>query len=767
MGKFNEIQEESTQSWGGNSFTTKVTDTTVEFDSAKDSFTFNDPVEVPSINIGGTQSVPFSAEDKTKLDNLQTPMQIKGRVDSVGDLPTEDVTVGDVYLVGASGSANFEEYICTELSGSPEAPVWENLGHVKVQADWNQSDSNADDYIKNRICYDTTVVYADVENPNAEEHEPTSSIYFEAPIPTVGDTVNVQYKYWTGGMNPHWEEVNQNVTVGPYMNPGEAVVQTSGVGAITIFYKESWADKSHPEATGLVSTVTIFDEIVVVNADAELKTIDDKFIPDTVARVADLTQADWNQTTATSVDYIKNKPAIVRGDDDTGAGTCVIIDGNTASDGSANTLVAGSGNAAQYGASNNLISGSSNNTNSGTTGTIVTGNNNYANATSNSIVYGQNNSTIWGCLACTVAGMHNVGSGQSNFVNGKGNQTFSSALSSIVNGMGESVTLTRTAANTYTASGNYTKYIGARIYFGVLNGNVAWTVITNATYASSTTTFTTDADYAPESGSTFNVYFGNQVYGSNSIVSGEKNVAISCGKNNLVSGQNNSLLDYTSGNDTTLVLNSAVVAASNAILQGSQNSAIIASDGVTIQTATNTAVIGCTNITATESNTVYMTNANASGIFTLGTLQLKDDNGLLGISSDGGTTFKPVSRAYNTYKDSSDIATNKVVDFKSHKYFVSDEVGSSARIRVVASDCNDDVLYEDSFNIFVSSSRSVFTDLIDLVDTGRTGGLNKFTNVSSGNLSAGTYHVTIKYERISGTYKLGRLYVLFEQVYSL
>lgn len=295
MGKLNEIQEQVTQSFGNNSFTTKITDTTVEFDSAKDKFTFKDPVEVPSINVGGTESVPFSAEDKTKLDNLQTPMQIKGRVDSVGDLPTEDVSVGDTYLVGLSGSETFDEYVCTGFAGSPEAPVWESVGSTQVQADWDQNDNTKADYIKNRICYDTTVVYADVENPNAEEHEPTSSIYFEAPIPTVGDAVNVQYKYWTGGMNPHWEEVNQNVTVGPYMNPGEAVVLTSGDGAVTIFYKESWADESHPEATGKTSTQTVFDKVEVTNR--TIKKIDDKY----------LTQSDWNQNDNTKADYIKNR----------------------------------------------------------------------------------------------------------------------------------------------------------------------------------------------------------------------------------------------------------------------------------------------------------------------------------------------------------------------------------------------------------------------------------------------------------------------------
>ena len=150
MGKLNEIQEQSTQSWGDNSFTTKITNTTVEFDSAKDSFTFNDPVNVPELKINGTEIVAFDAEDRAKLDSLQTPMQIKGRVDSTELLPTDGVVVGSVYLVGLTGDENFEEYVCTEISGSPATPVWENLGHVKAQSDWSQSNSSADNYIKNK-----------------------------------------------------------------------------------------------------------------------------------------------------------------------------------------------------------------------------------------------------------------------------------------------------------------------------------------------------------------------------------------------------------------------------------------------------------------------------------------------------------------------------------------------------------------------------------------------------------------------------------------
>ena len=149
MGKLNEIQKQTTQSYGDNSFTTTIKENTVEFDSLKDSFTFNDEVNVPSIKINGTEIATFDAEDKAKLDSLTSTMQVKGRVDGISDLP-DDASVGDTYLVGLSGDGNFEEYVCTEIIDSPVTPVWENLGHVKVQSDWNQSNNSSDNYIKNK-----------------------------------------------------------------------------------------------------------------------------------------------------------------------------------------------------------------------------------------------------------------------------------------------------------------------------------------------------------------------------------------------------------------------------------------------------------------------------------------------------------------------------------------------------------------------------------------------------------------------------------------
>ena len=70
MGNLNEIQKQTTQSYGDNSFTTTIKENTVEFDSAKDSFTFNDEVNVPSLKVNGQEITP--AEPQVQADWNQT-----------------------------------------------------------------------------------------------------------------------------------------------------------------------------------------------------------------------------------------------------------------------------------------------------------------------------------------------------------------------------------------------------------------------------------------------------------------------------------------------------------------------------------------------------------------------------------------------------------------------------------------------------------------------------------------------------------------------
>ena len=68
MGNLNEIQKQTTQSYGDNSFTTTIKENTVEFDSLKDSFTFNDEVNVPSLKVNGQEITPTEPQVQADWD---------------------------------------------------------------------------------------------------------------------------------------------------------------------------------------------------------------------------------------------------------------------------------------------------------------------------------------------------------------------------------------------------------------------------------------------------------------------------------------------------------------------------------------------------------------------------------------------------------------------------------------------------------------------------------------------------------------------------
>ena len=336
MGKLNEIQKQTTQSYGDNSFTTTIKENTVEFDSLKDSFTFNDEVNVSSIKINGTEIATFDDEDRAKLDNLQTPMQIKGRVDSVELLPTDGVVVGSVYLVGLSGDGNFEEYVCVEISGSPATPVWENLGHVKTQSDWNQSNNSSDNYIKNKPAIkagqgENSIIEGDINNnvtgifshaegyhteasgnngSHAEGYETTASgtsSHAEGTLVTASGTCS----HAEGG----------GTTASGLYSHTEGYHTTANHKGQHVFGEYNIADPSLNKPYNRGNYVEIVGNGTDENTRSNVRTLDwggnemlagnltvGGAITANGGQILPQKQADWNQSTSTESDYIKNKP---------------------------------------------------------------------------------------------------------------------------------------------------------------------------------------------------------------------------------------------------------------------------------------------------------------------------------------------------------------------------------------------------------------------------------------------------------------------------
>lgn len=565
----------------------------------------------------GLSTNDFTNEDKTKLDNIQNPMQIVGRVDSVEDLPSSGVRVGDAYLVGTSGSETFDEYVCTEISEETDAPTWESIGSTQKQSDWEQTTSTAADYIKNKpgiVIGDANASRSSVMIVgNTISNGSTQS--FAAGTQNTFDTGSSQ-SIACGSSNTLQYSASQNIVGGS----GNSLNSTS---------KNIVGGESNIVNTGSTNIVAGSSNTVQSSS------------------VKNIVGGNGNSLSNTCSSNVVGGSSIVA---DHTTSNCVLTGTSNTVDSLANAVVGGSTNTAKYGG-NVLVNGISNTSNN-SDGSIVAGETNF----------------VVGSRDTILSGNHNfVNTGFYTLVTGNGNVAYFSEGSAVFGVSPLTLTVTRTGSKTFTVSGDYTKFKNAYLMNTELP---ACEKITNATYSSNKTTFTTTNDISLPSGTTsFTAYFGNQVTSKGSLVAGSRNLDLSTSNsscntllgnsnilnaqssnNNIIVGVNN-MLDAGSSHDNILggtsnkmtiygSTNTFVVGSGNTV-SGSFNS-VIAGASNTVN-ASNVAVLACQNRTASESNTLYTQNIDASGIITLGSLQLKDDSGVLKVSDDNGTTWKTVT----------------------------------------------------------------------------------------------------------------------------
>ena len=125
MGKLNEIQKQTTQSFGDNAFTTTIKDDTVEFDSLKDKFTFKDEVEVPSLKVNGEPVVPqvqsdWNQDDTESVDYIKNKPVIPTPADPIpvkSGTGTNSVLIGGTNVNNATGEFSVAEGNSTTASG--------------------------------------------------------------------------------------------------------------------------------------------------------------------------------------------------------------------------------------------------------------------------------------------------------------------------------------------------------------------------------------------------------------------------------------------------------------------------------------------------------------------------------------------------------------------------------------------------------------------------------------------------------------------------
>lgn len=191
---------------------------------------------------------------------------------------------------------DLEESI-SEMIKSVNGATPDEDGNVDAKPDWGENDETAPGYIKNRPFYD---VLAEVENVTSEEQitcggDVIPSVYtivcieersiykviFDSVEYICEANIGGNYKRYIGNGNRFFADIES--TSEPFCM---VFSQTGPWNGILEIYAD---DGDHT--------------IQVIRIDSRPVKIDEKFIPNTVARTPD-----WNQNDSTSPSYIKNRP---------------------------------------------------------------------------------------------------------------------------------------------------------------------------------------------------------------------------------------------------------------------------------------------------------------------------------------------------------------------------------------------------------------------------------------------------------------------------
>lgn len=165
------------------------------------------------------------------------------------------------------------------VNGTPVKKTDKSVNIVIPQSDWNQNDETADDYIKNRICYEETVKLKSFENPTARKNGNAGDFPIE-----IGKFYNVKIddtiyenKECIRYQPTYGQPLPGILLEGTGNNLGDKYINYYSTG---IQYQENGGD----------GTVYFYIE-EVGSGGTIIKQLDEKFIPETIARKTEVPDA--------------------------------------------------------------------------------------------------------------------------------------------------------------------------------------------------------------------------------------------------------------------------------------------------------------------------------------------------------------------------------------------------------------------------------------------------------------------------------------------
>ena len=180
-----------------------------------------------------------------------------------------------------------------------------NASSTAVVADWNQDDPSQPDYVKNRThWYTRKLVYEGLStfSPSGQSHI-GHPYYLQIPA-TQGD------ENFSGGILV-MDGVNYEFSRGSYDSQG-SVQNAFSIGSVSLFVTFSESGPPFDPICQFIiyssEDISGFDMSLYID---DLQTLDEKYVPDTIARVNQLpptpVQSDWNQNSPDGLDHVKNR----------------------------------------------------------------------------------------------------------------------------------------------------------------------------------------------------------------------------------------------------------------------------------------------------------------------------------------------------------------------------------------------------------------------------------------------------------------------------
>lgn len=224
-----------------------------------------------------------------------------------GELIVYDVEVDDSGKVLALPEGRTTPYTYARFKlGDGTTPV-SKLPFAVAQANWEQNDPLAADYIQGRTHY-TIKKFNDIiwdgDRTNKDAVETPNNygwVKVSNQVPTVDDLLGATFTGYNGtAIEITADQLYQeSPEVLRCCQPQVVIVSAPTTTESGITYPSAGVYFMWHETLGHVMSLTIYETI---------HQLDEKYIPDTIARAVDLVQSDWNQTDEAQLDYIKNKP---------------------------------------------------------------------------------------------------------------------------------------------------------------------------------------------------------------------------------------------------------------------------------------------------------------------------------------------------------------------------------------------------------------------------------------------------------------------------